>query len=298
MNHLTEEQLVLYHYGDAAGRDAVERHLRECAACEADLDQVRLTLSTVESLDVPERGEEYGPAVWARLQPSLGQDPPGWRARLAAVFAPRRLAWAGAAAALLAVAFVAGRQVAWQRPVTGRAPASAESRQAPEAATAAARQPVTGVSPGRTAAPARPGAAPMTAADREGVQAGVLLVAVGDHLERSQMALSELVNSDAGPEIDISSEQERARDLLTENRLYRQTAAATGEPAVVSVLDDLERVLVEVANGPSRLDAAEFDRVRQRIDRQGIIFKVRVFGERVREAKGESRPIVRTGSRG
>ena len=41
---------------------------------------------------------------------------------------------------------------------------------------------------------------------------------------------------------------------------------------------------------------AEFDQVRKRIDQQGIIFKVRVFGERVREA--ESRPLVRAGIRG
>jgi hypothetical protein len=124
----------------------------------------------------------------------------------------------------------------------------------------------------------------------------VLLMAVGDHLDRSQATLSELVNTPGGPEVDISDERQRARDLVSENRLYRQTALRTGEPAVVSVLDDLERVLVEVANGPATMNEAEFDQVRKRIDRQGIIFKVRVFGERVREAEG--RPIVRAGIRG
>ena len=45
---------------------------------------------------------------------------------------------------------------------------------------------------------------------------------------------------------------------------------------------------MEVANGPSELSKADFERVRQRIDSQGIIFKVRVLGERVRDR--EARP--------
>ncbi len=272
MNHLTEEQLVLHHYGDTgdeAEAAAVEQHLRACSACQADLDEIGRTLAAVDSLEVPARGEEYGASVWARLHPSIAARPRGWQDRLSAAFAPRKLAWVGAAAALFVAAFVAGTRVTWQRP--GAAPVPPVAQKPP-----AASQP--------------------TAADRERVQAGVLLLALGDHLERSQAALSELVNTAGGPEVDISDEQLRVRDLVAENRLYRQTALRTGEPAVASVLDDLERVLVEVANGPSTLNAAEFDRVRRRIDQQGIIFKVRVFGDRVREA--ETRPPARAGIRG
>jgi hypothetical protein len=123
------------------------------------------------------------------------------------------------------------------------------------------------------------------------VRQDVLLVAVGDHLERSQLTLAELVNTAAGePRVDISSEQERARDLVVENRLYRQTAQETGDSTLAAALDDLERVLVEVANSPSDLSEGEFERVRQRIERQGTIFKVRVLGERVREQ--QARPAA------
>lgn len=269
MNHLTEEELVLLHYGDAGGTAAFDEHLRACPGCQAGLDEVRQTLAAVDSLPVPDRGDEYGAAVWARVQPGLARRSPTLRERLFPAFTPRGLAWAGAAAAVFLAAFLGGRQVAWQWP-------------------------------GRTSTPpvtqAPPAAPQPTAADRQRVQAGVLLVAVGDHMERSQATLSELVNIPVEPEVDISDEQMRVRDLVSENRLYRQTALRTGEPAVASVLDDLERVLVEVANGPSTMDAAEFGRVRQRIEQQGIIFKVRVFGERVREA--ETRAPARAGIRG
>jgi hypothetical protein len=131
-------------------------------------------------------------------------------------------------------------------------------------------------------------AAQTAAADREVVRERILLVAVGDHLERSQVALIELVNTPSGTTVDISGEQQRARDLVAENRLYRQTALTTGDPAVASVLDELERVLMEIANSPSTMTAAEFSKVRSRIEQQGIIFKVNVFGQRVRERETSS----------
>ncbi len=270
MSHLTERQLVLYHYGDGnEGADAasIEEHLRRCAACRADLDQLRRTLAAVDQLPVPGRPDEYGAGVWARIQPSLEHGAGTWRDRWVSVLVPRRLAVAGVVATLVVVAFVAGRVLPRQR-VAGTPPPAQAPAAGPQASSA----------------------------DRRQVQEQVLLVAVGDHLERSQMALVELVNSAGGPTVDISDEQQRARDLVAENRLYRQTAVTTGEPGVASVLDDLERVLVEVANGPSTMSAAEFDRVRKRIEQQGIIFKVRVFGERVRA--GETRPPVRAGIRG
>ena len=94
--------------------------------------------------------------------------------------------------------------------------------------------------------------AQMAAAD---AQAGerVLLVAVGDYLERSQMVLIELANANPKGPLDISTEQERAGDLVTETRLYRQTAAHTGDTRITGVLDELERVLVDITHAPSKI---------------------------------------------
>jgi hypothetical protein len=262
VNHLTEEQLVLYHYGDGgsgAEAAAVEEHLHSCASCEAELGELRHVLAAVDSLPVPHRSDGYGAEVWARLQPSLGRDTATWRDRLRALLAPRRLVLAGGMAVLVAAAFVAGTFL-------------------PGRTTTPTMVPATAPAP----------AAQMASADRERVRERILLVAVGDHLERSQVALVELVNNPGGATVDISGEQAIARDLVTENRLYRQTALTTGEPGVASVLDDLERVLVEIANSPTTMTAAEFSEVRGRIEQQGIIFKVRVFGDRVREREASS----------
>ncbi|MGA2773143.1 MAG: hypothetical protein ABSG26_20235 [Bryobacteraceae bacterium] len=121
-------------------------------------------------------------------------------------------------------------------------------------------------------------------------QAGerILLVAVGDYLERSQMVLIELANARTQGPLDISSEQERAVDLVSENRLYRQTAGHTGDAAVASVLDELERVLLDITHAPSRLSPGELEKLRQRLEAEGILFKIRVLGANVRNQEGQT----------
>jgi len=135
-------------------------------------------------------------------------------------------------------------------------------------------------------------------ADNKQVRERVLLVAVGDYLERSQMVLIELANANPKGTLDITSEQERAADLITENRLYRQTADHTGDAAVSSVLDELDRVLLEIAHAPSKWAPADMAKFRQRLEAEGILFKIRVLGSNVRnqeEAGAEgTAPAART----
>jgi hypothetical protein len=109
----------------------------------------------------------------------------------------------------------------------------------------------------------------------------ILLLAVGDHLERSRMVLLELVNADPKAPVDLSAEQRSVGELVAASRLYRQSARRAGDVGVASVLDDLERILIEVANGPATLSPSEAEALRQRLERQGTLFKMRVIGTRV-----------------
>jgi hypothetical protein len=127
----------------------------------------------------------------------------------------------------------------------------------------------------------RPGGPVEVASDGQ-ARERVLLVAVGDCLERSQMVLIELVNASAEGPLDISSEQARAEELVSETRLYRQTAATTGNTSVAELLDELERVLLDVAHSPSSLSPAQVETLRTRLDAEGIIFKIRVVNSNVR----------------
>ena len=120
-------------------------------------------------------------------------------------------------------------------------------------------------------------APPARVADEAMVRERVLLIAVGDHLERSQMVLVELAHADTQGELDISAERQLADDLVASNRLYRQTARQMGHANVAGLLDELERVLVEVARGPSTMSMEQLADIQQRIESQGILFKVKVI---------------------
>ena len=242
MTHLDDDALVLHQYGEDEDHAAAAAHLSECEECGARQAVLRRVLAAAADLPVPERGPEYGAAVWARLAPRLAAEPratgPGacvlrfpWRGRPAG-----RWVAAAAVAASLVAAFSLGRH----------------SRPQPE--------PISGE-----------------------VRARILLVAVGDHLERSRMVLVELANAPVDGPVDVTSEQQWAQALVADNRIYRHTAAREGERAVASVLDELERVLIAVANGPAILEQKEYEALCQRIEAQGILFKVHVLGSQVRE---------------
>jgi hypothetical protein len=168
------------------------------------------------------------------------------------LFVPQRLLALGGVVALLILAFVAGR---WTRP-----PLPVGDQ-----------------------------------ADAAKVRERVLVLAVGEHLGRTEMMLMELENAPAKKgqkAINISETQHRAEDLVEENRLYRQTALKEGDQAMASTLDELERVLLDIANSPEELTPAAFEKIRKRIEEQGLLFKVRVVKQGLdeRKANPDARP--------
>jgi hypothetical protein len=108
----------------------------------------------------------------------------------------------------------------------------------------------------------------------------VVLVAVGDHLERSQMLLVEIMNTDTKGPINFSNEQAEARELLDSNHLYR-VSSQQADPQVARLLDQLGRVLAEIANGPTEVSPQDLEQVRHTIQSEGLLFKVRVVGSEV-----------------
>jgi hypothetical protein len=122
------------------------------------------------------------------------------------------------------------------------------------------------------------------------VRERILLVAVGHHLERSQMVLIELANAPPDAPLDVSAERASADELVSANRLYRQTAARSGERALAAVLEELERVLIEVAAGPEHLSPTDVTELQRRIEARGLLFKIRVVGSQVREREKATPP--------
>jgi len=135
-------------------------------------------------------------------------------------------------------------------------------------------------------ATSRPPEAPLTAEARK----RILLVAVGDHLERSKIVLLEVVH--AGPQDAVNPRSRAlAEELVAGNRLYRQTALRSGEPGMADVLEQLERVLLEIANAPADTTPEARAALARRIESEGVLFKIEILGERA--GQGAERPAAR-----
>jgi hypothetical protein len=248
MKPLSDDDLILHYYGEAANGDEIARALAETPELRARYQELRAVLDAIPELEIPETASDYSTRLWRQLQPQLEQQPQrkpwlgwfGWNP------GPR---WALAAAAMLlvVVSFLAGRF---------------SSGPPPEVVTADAGQ-------------------------------RILLLTVASHLERSELLLLELANAgstnpddpdvEAGTGLDVSVERLLAKELSGANRLYRQAAQKAGEQRVASVLDELERLLVEVANSPDQFDSDRLEELQQRLEDADILFKIRVVGSRLEQ---------------
>ncbi len=111
----------------------------------------------------------------------------------------------------------------------------------------------------------------------------ILMHVVGEHLERSERALVELTNVKVGPGIDLGEQRERAARLAAANRVYRTSAQNAGEDSMALLLDQLERVLLEIANSPEAPAAAEFNRLWRCVEGSGLLIKLKLMGTETRQ---------------
>jgi hypothetical protein len=111
-----------------------------------------------------------------------------------------------------------------------------------------------------------------------------------DHLERSQRVLVDVVNSADAADVSLASDRTRAADLVADGRLYRRAADRIGDVEMRNLLEDVERVLVDVANGSSESSSKELKDVRTRIDEQDLLFRLRVAGSEIRERQRRAQP--------
>jgi hypothetical protein len=251
VTHCADDDLIAHYYGEVEHDAGVAAHLGECPECAESYRVLAETLGMVPADPVPDRGPQYGLEVWQRIRPLLPEAEESWFGR---TFAWNRLVPSLLALVLLAGGFLVGRS--WPR---------AETVQKP------------GVELASTSA--------------SDARHRVLLLAVADHLDRSDRVLTDIMNApDNG---DISAEQGWADDLLATSRLYRQDALDAGERAIAGVLDDLERALLEIVHSPAKAKPADLELMRRQIDAASLLFKVRVMSDDIQRRGQPSEPAAR-----
>lgn len=259
-DHLTEEALILLHYGESEESEAAGRHLSRCAPCAAARDEIRAALEIVTAADavVPDPPDDYAERVWDRIRPRLeahGADEINRRRRSPRPFPYRGWAIAASLMVMLLAGFLAGR---FSIPVSDPPPRPIDS----------------------------------AGIDR------VLMVAAEDHLERTRRMIAEVANlngttaADGPATVDFGTGRQRALDLAAATRILRRSARARGEVALEYVLEEVERLLVSMAHAPADLPREDLHDLQRRIEDQGILLKLHAVSESLRQRGLRPRPAA------
>jgi hypothetical protein len=266
--HITDEEMLLDYYNESTSADRAARtaHLETCEACRALDREMRAVLALVDTAPTVEAPPGFGREMWARVEPHIServaQSRSSWAIVSAFATATARLgpvrhwALAGGMAALLVASFTLGR--VWERPPHRDEPAPQASGPVPGATDAMTER--------------------------------LLRAEMEDHLERSQRVLVDVANNDDSGDVSLASDRTRAADLVAAGRLYRRAADRVGDVEMRDLLEDVERVLVDVANGSSEPASKELNDVRTRIGEQDLLFRLRVAGSEIRERQRRAQP--------
>lgn len=95
--------------------------------------------------------------------------------------------------------------------------------------------------------------------------------ALSEYLGQTQILLTEISN-------DASADEERvrARELVEDGRLLRAVLRQRGDEKRAAVLEELEPMLLTLANGPEKMTPGDWRELQLRVRDSGLVFKVAV----------------------
>jgi hypothetical protein len=267
----------------------VERHLLTCGECErarADFLSLRSQIANFETA--------LPPAVQNRALAKILSA--GRRERRPAV----RFGWGFSAATAFAAMVIVGIIVGlfWNRPsehVAVQSPPPAASPEAKPSPSPEIKEIKETKEPRRAAPPRKP--APVrepkpgeqfafvpervepATAPAEPVRSADAQTMTAIHFEKSETLLRAFRNvrlNEPSTATEVGYERKRARQLVYQNMMLRREADAAGDVQVASLLENLEPILLDIANLPDRPDEETVRAIRARVERKNIVALLQV----------------------
>ena len=75
---------------------------------------------------------------------------------------------------------------------------------------------------------------------------------------------------------EVSYERNRAKQLVFQNMLLKREADAAGDAQISSLLENLQPILIDIANLPDKPDENAVRAIRERVERKNIVGLLRV----------------------
>lgn len=272
----------------------VERHLVSCHECEqlrADFLNLRSQITSFESSLTPEVNHRALKKILApeRRVPLRGLQ---WSFGTQAV-AFATLLIVGAIIALVLYQSNKTQQngsLAISDP-TPLPAASVEKQPTPEATPEPARSPEQ-ATPSKdekeTTTPRKPVKRPLVREPKPGEQFAAIPERVRSadaetmtamHFEKSETLLRSFRNirlNEKSSAAEVSYERTRAKQLVFQNMMLRREADASGDVQISSVLENLEPILLDIANLPDKTDEDSVRVIRERMERKNIVALLQV----------------------
>jgi hypothetical protein len=263
MDTIRDTDLILYHYGDgldAVTLAAIGQALEQSPALRARYAALTATLQAADAQPLPQPDAGFEQRLWQNLD-----------SRMAAAETPRRAA-------------PHPRDAAAGRERHGALPRRPLRLAAGALALVAAlglgfqlgRQPVESPAPPRIAVTANPA---VTGEAGGSLSSRVLDAYVAAHLRETEGVVLTAVNSDSADL--LAGNRELAAGLIDSNRLYAQAATRAGNARLANFLQQLEPLLIELANPPDAGPIQDSDGLRDYVDKTDLLFQLRATQARM-----------------
>jgi hypothetical protein len=249
MRHATVRKLLYDYLTDALPaeeRFSVERHCGSCARCAAQRDALQRMLnvdSRHEASPADERPEEFWDAFAQRVESSITArgkpSRPAWAYLIDEIERTIQIQWRTAAGFAGALTIFAVAFAVWKLAPPAPPPDRAER--------------ITARAEDATLANAR----------------------VHQYFRKSKVLFVGLTNMETpeGQQVDLTAERQASRELIREARYLRQQPLDTRSSELV---DQLERILIELANMERQADLPNVEMIRSGIHQENLLFKIRM----------------------
>lgn len=266
MDTIRDSDLILYHYRDgldAAALAAIAQALEQSPALRARYAALTTTLQAADAQPLPQPDAGFEQRLWQRFDAQVEaaaaprqaaphvREAAGRERHGTALRRPLRLA-AGVLALVgaLGLGFLLGRQ-----PADSLAPPVAGT------GTSTANPPGVSTDAGNT------------------LSTRVLDAYVAAHLRETEGVVLTAVNSDSADL--LAGNRELAAGLIDSNRLYAQAAARAGNARLANFLQQLEPLLIELANPADAGPIKDSDGLRDYVDKTDLLFQLRATQARM-----------------
>ena len=226
-------------YGDLSGQEKqdLEAHLKKCASCRRHFEELSRTIRLMDKYERPDFSSADPDELWRGIEAGLDTDgKESERKDESKIRVMKPLLRLAVAAAILTA----------------------------------------GIFIGRTYWPLSTGDAKISVSQEKRAGAVQTVAQTRQYLERSKILLLGIMHNDPVDLVGFEAQQRLSRKLISQNPSLQTALTASKETMLLELVQELEVILMQIANLEQSADLEAVEMIREGVRRQGILFKINI----------------------